>query len=58
LVETEDEGIKMLSVDDYKEMKEKDLRKIIEEMKEDSDDDNPIQNADLDDDAVLAELLN
>jgi molybdopterin synthase catalytic subunit len=58
LVETEDEGVKMLSVDDYKEMKEKDLRKIIEEMKEDSDDDNPIQNADLDDDAVLAELLN
>ena len=42
LVETEDEGIKMLSVDDFKEMKEKDLRKIIEEMKEDSDDDNPI----------------
>lgn len=38
-------------------MKEADLRKLIEEMKEDSDDENPMQHADLDDDEVLAKLL-
>jgi hypothetical protein len=47
----------VLTPEAYKEMKEADLRKMIEEMKDDSDDENPMQHADLDDDDVLASLL-
>ena len=46
-----------LTVETYKELKEKDLRAYIEEMKADSDDDDPMQHEDLDDDATLAKLL-
>jgi hypothetical protein len=42
LVEAEEEGPQILTADDLKEMKEKDLRKMIAEMKADSDEEDPI----------------